>query len=140
MKVRTGEPSEVPEVMGILDAAMLDISPETVRSVTDSGVDGAVLLAAEEGRILGALVLVGREIEAVAVRPKRRGQGIGTALVGVASGRGGGRLVAAFDAGLRPFYEGLGFEVAPAGEAASAGGEDSGDGDRLQGRLGDDPP
>ena len=51
-----------------------------------------------------------RRIDAIAVRPRRRGQGIGTALVEAAA-EAVGPLVAAFDDDLRPFYEQMGFEV-----------------------------
>jgi GNAT superfamily N-acetyltransferase len=94
---------ETAAVRGILDAAMLrieDAAPE----------EGTTLVAAVEGRILGALVLDGEEIVAVAVRPGRRGQGIGTALVEAAAARRE-RLTAGFDSGIRPFYESLGFEI-----------------------------
>jgi len=63
-----------------------------------------------DGTVLGALVLDGDRIDAVAVRRNRRGQGIGTALVEAAAARRE-RLVAEFDAGVRPFYECLGFAV-----------------------------
>jgi GNAT superfamily N-acetyltransferase len=88
--------------------------------------------------VLGALVLVlapgptvragdaaadDREIEAVAVRPRRRDRGIGRALVRGAARRTDGSLVASFDASVRPFYERLGFAI------------DAADGDRHRGRL-----
>jgi len=138
-RIREATTDEVASVMGILDAAMLDMTVETVRSLGSPGGDGAVLLAIEDGRTLGALVLDGREVEAVAVRPKRRGQGVGRALIGGASERVEGDLIASFDADLRPFYEGLGFEVEPAGEAASSGGVEAADADRLWGRLSNEP-
>lgn len=109
MRVREARPGEHAAVMAVLDAAMLDTDPGAVRERIPEG----VLVADEGGRLLGALVLAGEEVEAVAVRPGRRGQGLGTALVGAAADRRD-RLVAEFDAGLRPFYEGLGFEVEPA--------------------------
>ena len=64
----------------------------------------------KDGRVLGVLVLDGAEIEAVAVRRRRRGQGIGTALVEAAADRRD-RLDAVFDAHVCPFYEALGFDV-----------------------------
>lgn len=67
-------------------------------------------------RILGALVLDGKEITAVAVRRRRRNQGIGTSLVEAASQRCD-RLVARFDAGVRPFWDSLGFEITPVADA-----------------------
>lgn len=106
MRVREARRDELAAAMSILDAAMLETGDVRER------IPGGVLVAVEAGRVLGALVLAGEEIEAVAVRPGRRGQGVGTALVRAAAARRD-RLVAAFDADLRPFYEGLGFEVEP---------------------------
>lgn len=60
--------------------------------------------------ILGALVLDGEEIVAVAVRRRRRGQGIGSALVDAARNRHG-RLVAHFRESVRPFWESLEFDI-----------------------------
>jgi GNAT superfamily N-acetyltransferase len=108
--VREARPDERPAVLGVLDGAMLEVDPDRVAS------DATTTLVAErEGRVLGALVLDGEAITAVAVRRSRRGQGIGTALV-EAAGEERGRLVAGFREGLRPFYESLGFEVEPTGE------------------------
>jgi len=78
-----------------------------------------VLVAApdERGeRVLGVLVLDGEEITAVAVRRRRRGQGIGTGLVEAASERRE-RLVAEFDGEVRPFWAAVGFEIEPVEEA-----------------------
>lgn len=93
--------------------------------------------------ILGALVLVpdderdadlaahddaaridAAHIDAVAVRRARRGQGIGSELVCAAAARHA-RLTAAFDPGVRPFYDALDFEISPV----------EGDSDRLRGRY-----
>lgn len=92
--------------MAILDAALLDIAVETVRDRLSSE---SVLVATEEAPILGALVLDDTHIEAIAVRPNRRGQGIATALVESASTRG--RLTASFRPGVSEFYESLGFHI-----------------------------
>lgn len=88
---------------GILDAAMLEVDEGALG-------DGTLLVAREEGRILGALLLAGSEVVAVAVRPKRRGQSVGSALVRAAASRRE-ELHAEFDPDVRPFYESLGFEV-----------------------------
>lgn len=81
------------------------------------------------GSIVGALVAVPRdgrtEIEAIAVRRRRRGRGIGSALVEAAAARWG-PLVASFEPELTPFYESLGFVV----EREEPGS------DRRRGRLG----
>lgn len=116
MSVRAATLDDLPAVMGVLDGANLEVGAERVRHRTPE----EVLVATEGGRILGALVLDGDEVEAVAVRPGRRGQGIGSALVCAAAERRG-RLVAEFDDRVRPFYEALGFEI------------DEGDDGRLRG-------
>lgn len=95
--------------MNVLDGALLTVTPTRVR-------EGTTLVAVDEGRVLGALVLSDREIRAVAVRRSRRGQGIGTALVEAAAARRP-RLVAEFDPDVRAFYESLGFAVREADEA-----------------------
>ena len=102
MKVRRAT-DETAAVRGILAAAMLETEGAALE-------EGTTLVAAVEGRLLGALVLDGEEIVAVAVRPGRRGQRIGTALVEAAADRRE-RLTAGFDPGMRPFYESLGFEI-----------------------------
>jgi GNAT superfamily N-acetyltransferase len=103
MEVRSADPDEVAAVRGVLNAAMLSVDETALRR-------GTTLVAVEADRLLGALVLDGAEIDAVAVRPGRRGRGIGTALVSAATGRRE-RLTAGFDPGVRPFYESLGFVV-----------------------------
>ena len=103
MEITPASPSEYAIARGIVDAAMLELAADAYRR-------GSVLLAREEDRALGVLVLDGSEIAAIAVRPKRRGQGIGSALVREAARRRG-ELVVAFDPHVRPFYESLRFIV-----------------------------
>lgn len=118
MDVRPARTDELSAVMTVLDAGLLETSAADVRAAVEAG---HVLVAVDGGRVLGALVLDadgpddGVRIEAVAVRRARRGQGLGSALVRAAAARHG-RLVAAFDAGVRPFWDALGFDVAPAAE------------------------
>ncbi|EMA34220.1 GNAT family N-acetyltransferase [Haloarcula japonica] len=114
MYVRTATPGEVPAVMNVLDGAVLSIAVETVRAGIENG-DTLVAVSDDDAaaeRVLGALVLDGAHIEAVAVRRRRRGQGIGTALVEAALDRRD-RVTAEFDADIRPFYEALGFDIEP---------------------------
>jgi GNAT superfamily N-acetyltransferase len=102
-EVRPADPAEYPTVRSICNAAMLAFEDRTLET-------GTPLVAREDGRILGALLLEGTTIEAIAVRPNRRGQGVGSALVCAAADRRP-RLDAAFDPDVRPFYEALGFEI-----------------------------
>ncbi|MHC3379212.1 GNAT family N-acetyltransferase [Haloarcula sp. H-GB5] len=124
MYVRTANPDEVPAVMNVLDGAVLSIAVETVRTGAE---DGNTLVAMSgdneaDGRVLGALVLDGTHIEAVAVRRRRRGQGIGTALVEAALDRRD-QLTAEFDADVQPFYERLGFDTEPLDDPGRYRGE-----------------
>ncbi|SFR88472.1 Predicted N-acetyltransferase YhbS [Halomicrobium zhouii] len=120
MRVREADPGEVAAVRNVLDGAALAVDHDLLRECLDQG---AVLVATStdsssddtaetDATVLGALVLDGDRIDAVAVRRNRRGQGIGTELVEAAAARRD-RLVAEFDAGVRPFYERLGFDVEP---------------------------
>jgi GNAT superfamily N-acetyltransferase len=101
--------------LSIIDMAGLEVAREAV-------MDGEreVLVAVTDGRVLGALVLEGERIEAVAVRPGRQGQGIGSGLVAAANARCE-RLIAEFDAKVRDFYENLGFETETLGESRYRG-------------------
>ncbi|MFC7229395.1 GNAT family N-acetyltransferase [Salinirubellus salinus] len=101
MQVREARPDERDAALNVLDAAMLE---------TDRVDEGTLLVAVDRGSVVGALLLVGDRIDAVAVRRRRQGKGVGSALV-AAAGERRERLVAAFDAGVRPFYESLGFDV-----------------------------
>lgn len=123
MYVREATQADRLDVRRVLDAAMLEVREDLSERI-DSG---DVLVATEDDSILGAFVLVrgseapgvraanagsGAHIDAVAVRRARRAQGVGTALVQRAIEREG-NLTAEFDAGVRPFYESLDFEISP---------------------------
>ncbi|WP_336336353.1 GNAT family N-acetyltransferase [Haloarcula brevis] len=126
MRVREATEGDLPAAMNVLDGAALEIDVTTVRAgiagdgtlVAVSG-DGA---GTENDRVLGALVLDGDRVAAVAVRRRRRGQGIGTALIEAALDRRD-RLTADFDADVRPFYERLEFDVTPLAEPDRFRGE-----------------
>jgi GNAT superfamily N-acetyltransferase len=105
MKIRTAAADERGDARTIFDAAMLDVDPDTLDS-------GTVLIAVEEQRLLGALLVDGSHVHAVAVRPGRRGQGIGAALIETAASRRG-TLTATFDRRVKPFYKALEFEIEP---------------------------
>jgi len=107
--VRPATADEHATVLAIIEAAALRTSAATVERAID---DGDVLVATPDDadRVLGVLVLDGTEVVNVAVRPRRRGQGIGKALVEAAADRHG-RLMAECHADLRPFYASLGFDL-----------------------------
>jgi hypothetical protein len=122
VRVREAEPTERAEVLNVLDGGALATDIEEVTAGLESG-DVLVAVATDSegdpppspgdsgrGPALGALVLDGDEIVAVAVRRRRRDQGIGRALV-EAAGRRRDRLVARFEPGVCPFWESLGFDV-----------------------------
>lgn len=112
MSVRTADPSEHAEILSILDAAALQTDSEQLRAAIERD---AVFVATPDKRetVLGALVLSGREVVAVAVRPGRRGQGIGRRLVSRAK-QSRERLVAVHEREVTPFWTAADFE--PAGE------------------------
>ncbi|WP_135823372.1 GNAT family N-acetyltransferase [Halorussus ruber] len=114
VSVREATAEDQLDVRRVLDAAMLDVRDDLGERIEA----GDVLVASDGDRdsMLGALVLVPRDsgahIDAVAVRRARRAQGVGSALVRAAAERRT-PLTAAFDPGVRPFYESLGFEISP---------------------------
>ncbi|ELY46091.1 GNAT family N-acetyltransferase [Natronorubrum sulfidifaciens] len=119
--VRTATADDALEVRRILDAAMLE--PGDVEARIEAG---DVLVAGDRRggttgdreRILGTIVLEplesdpGAHIAAIGVRRRQRAQGIGRTLIDHALERRG-RLTARFDAGVRPFYDALGFSIEP---------------------------
>jgi len=113
MHVRAACPDDHIGVRNVLDAGLLAIEETTLQAAIT---DGCVLVALDsnfredDGPVLGALVVADGTVEAVAVRPGRRGQGVGTALVEAALDRHG-RLEAAFDERVRPFWESLGIAI-----------------------------
>ena len=113
IRVREATPPELAAVRNVLDGAMLESG---VSDLETAIADGAVLVAVrdtsqkETATVLGTLVLDGEEIVAVAVRTRRRSQGIGTALVEAAAGRRE-RPVAEFREAVRPFWESVGFDI-----------------------------
>lgn len=115
-RIRRATGDELGDVLGVLDGANLETDADAIRSAVDRD---AVFVAepADDDRssLLGVLVLDGDEITHVAVRRRRRGQGIGTALVRAAAADRGS-LVAEFDSSVKAFYEALDFAIEPAAE------------------------
>ena len=114
MDIRTATLDDLPDVLNVLDGALLDVDISTLERALE---EGGVLLAVESDsdartdeakphteRLLGVVVLDEAEIVAIAVRRRRRTQGIGTTLVETATERHGA-LVAKFDERVRPFWE-----------------------------------
>jgi ribosomal protein S18 acetylase RimI-like enzyme len=108
MLVRSANSTEHAAVLSILDAAALQTDSDQIREAIERN-DVFVAVATEQGTVLGALVLSGAEITAIAIRPGRRGQGLGRRLVAAAQ-RSRERLVAAFDPKVEPFWQAVGFE------------------------------
>jgi len=111
MYVRTATAGERPDVCNVLDGSLLAFDVDALsEAIETEDVLVAVSNRGDKETVLGALVLDGEEIVAVAVRRRRRGQGIGTTLVEAARDRRG-RVVAEFDDRVRPFWESLGVAV-----------------------------
>ncbi|WP_330630864.1 GNAT family N-acetyltransferase [Halocatena halophila] len=109
--IRTATVDELTDVMGVIDAGLLACSIETVRSRIEAN---SVLVAATATTVVGVLVREGELIKAIAVRPNRRGQSIGSRLIDTAGE--GRRLCARFSPAVRPFYEHNDFEITNTGE------------------------
>lgn len=111
MIIRDATVGDLPSVMNVLDGGLLAVAAPDIKGAVD---DGDVLVCVTrdggDGPVLGVLVLDGREISSVAVRRRRRGQGIGSRLVAAAAARRD-CLVATFDERVEPFWESLGFDI-----------------------------
>lgn len=106
--VRRGTPADLVAVMRLLDAAVLETEASVV---SDRLADDSVFVADADGRVVGALVLDGHHVDAIAVQKERRGRGIGRLLVEAAADHVDGPLTADFDEDVRPFYDALGFAI-----------------------------
>lgn len=110
-EIRPATLDELSSVMSIIEMALLDVSLETVRARIEAE---NVLVAATAERILGACILTPRDegvfVEAIAVRPNRRGQTIGSMLLD-AAGETHSPLIVEFDASVRAFYAALDFTI-----------------------------
>ncbi|WP_128904131.1 GNAT family N-acetyltransferase [Halorubrum amylolyticum] len=133
--IETPSPDDRLDVLRVLDAAMLETTPEAVDAAI--GADDALVARFERtDAVVGALVATRPKperlhVDAVAVRRARRGRGIGSALVAAAVRRAErdpevAAVTAEFDPKLEGFYRDLGFD------AMSATGSD--ESDRLRGR------
>lgn len=113
VRVRAATVADLPDVSNVIDGAALELGHARLRSAIDRG-DVLVATAARDDdrseRVLGTLVLDGTRVAAIAVRRRRRDQGIGTTLVAAARERQD-RLVVEFRPSVRPFWDALGVDV-----------------------------
>jgi GNAT superfamily N-acetyltransferase len=129
--VRLATPDDHVAVVRVLEGALLDVDAATVRERIDREAVWVATVAPDEAaeRVVGALVLDTpdregvaprpeevrpdrRHVEAVAVTRRRRGQGVGRALVeACVETTGCDRLTAEFRAAVDPFYAALGFDL-----------------------------
>jgi len=112
MHVRVATPEDIPAVLTVLDGALLQVELPRLRRAVDE--EGVLVAVSPAGTVLGALVLDGSEITAIAVRRRRRDQGLGSALV-TAAARRRGSLCATFDGRVAPFWRAVGFDIEPLG-------------------------
>ncbi|AUX09136.1 acetyltransferase (GNAT) family [Halalkaliarchaeum desulfuricum] len=156
MIIRRALPADLLGIVRVFDGAALETDVERLRRRLRDDPPRAFVAAAARtdpspessaDRVVGALVLSDRpasspgevEIEQVAVRRRRRGRGIGRALVEAACSfaiehapPGATPVVTArFDRTARPFYEACGFEIVEDPTLESAEGSR---GERLRAR------
>ena len=152
--IRHADPTDLLGIVRVLDGAALETDVEAIRRRLRADPPLA-FVAVTEGessdssteRVVGALVLEhppasspgDLEIEQVAVRRRRRGRGIGHALVDAACALATEQappdatplVTATFDRTVRPFYEACGFEIADVSDLESG---DRSRTDRLRAR------
>ncbi|WP_247730534.1 GNAT family N-acetyltransferase [Halovivax limisalsi] len=104
--------SEASDDESIQGAIVLE--PEPTATVTEG------LASNDEAWTQSAAAEPGAHVDAIAVRMRRRGRGIGATLVERALSREG-RLTAHFDQRVRPFYEALDFEIVSLDDGRFAG-------------------
>lgn len=118
VRVRQADSSDVVAIANVLDGAGLALSHRSLRAsvARDDALVAVATADVGEGPVLGAVVCDGSRVLGVAVRRRRRSQGIGTALLraALADRRS---LSATFDDDVRPFYEQLGFAIEAADES-----------------------
>ncbi len=139
--VRRGGTDDFLAMVRLFDGALLDTDEEQLRAfLSERSPDGFVLIATISDRTVGAIAVreavagdhdgasaeasggvdvdadaaPAAHIVALAVRPARRGRGIGHTLVSAGADRVAPRpLSAAFDERVRPFYSACGFDIEP---------------------------
>lgn len=113
IELRRADEDDAMPVIRVLQGSLLEIDASTVRRAVARG---DVLVAQADKWVIGALVLEDNHIESVAVRREYRKQGIGSALVETAAAELGGPVTADFRAGVRGFWQDLGFEIEKEGD------------------------
>lgn len=98
---------EAPDVIALLDAALLAFDRDDVRECVETG---NAFVAVDHERHVGAIALEGTCITAIAVRPRYRRHGVGTELISIAAADRD-RLTATYDSSDRAFYESNGFAI-----------------------------
>ena len=112
-KTRSAIPSDIPYIMNIIDGALLQTDLKMLKTRISRR---DVIVAESHTAIIGVIILAENVIDAIAVRSKRRNQGIGSALVFAAAEQIGSPLTAEFDLTSLSFYQHLGFLISPLGE------------------------
>lgn len=107
VSVRRARPEDRPQVQALFDVAMLAFDRQ---DLPDRLRRGTVSVALDNDEIVGAALLAGRHIEAIAVTRSRRDEGIGRALVDAVAD-GGRPICAACHESVIPFYDRLGFSI-----------------------------
>lgn len=120
MGVRIAKPDEVPEIMSILEGALLDVSINEIRGAVQLEL---VRVYVDSSRIIGVVVTqpthdwageehldVGIHIHAIAVRPNRRNQGIGRELLEEVLACHDSATVT-FEEHAKPFYRALNVSI-----------------------------
>jgi GNAT superfamily N-acetyltransferase len=130
LSIRSAQPHDRAAVANVLDGGLLvtpDLEPRIERGevlvAVDDAVLGAALFARTDGRETPGERTV--HVEAIAVRPGRRGQGIGRQLIEHLASDAD-RVTAEYPEDVRPFYEACGFAVESPDETADTD-------DRLRG-------
>ncbi len=112
-KTRPAIPSDIPSIMNIIDGALLQIDLKILNKRISHR---DVIVAESHTTIIGVVILTENVIDTIAVRSKRRNQGIGSALVFAAAEQVESPLTAEFDSTSLSFYQHLGFLISPLGE------------------------
>lgn len=127
MDTRTATTDDLLAVLTVLDGALLQVDLADLRRAVAG--ERVLVAVSSGGTVIGGLVLDGDEITTIAVRRRRRDQGVGTALVAAAARRRCS-LYAEFNERVVPFWRSVGFEVEPLAASDRFRGHRETDGER----------